>query len=122
MVARRNHGSLIDLVYVPEPDSRIDPKPRARHPEGRACAEAGCTTILSTYNAGTRCYVHAEPKYPTASRWARSKPHTIKHPNRLEKREVCFVAERSISPTGMRWETGLTCYLDKGHDGPHDFH
>ena len=30
-----------------------------RSPRGRTCLEEGCTTILSTYNAAEKCWLHA---------------------------------------------------------------
>jgi hypothetical protein len=30
---------------------------------GRPCGEPGCTTVLSTYNASDRCYLHAAPSF-----------------------------------------------------------
>jgi hypothetical protein len=35
---------------------------------GRRCAVASCTTLLSTYNASTTCWLHttATPKHPLA--------------------------------------------------------
>ena len=35
----------------------------SRSPRGRRCAEAGCATILSTYNRSTTCYLHTAPEY-----------------------------------------------------------
>ena len=34
---------------------------RHRPPKGRRCEELGCDTVLSTYNAADRCYLHAAP-------------------------------------------------------------
>ena len=34
-----------------------------RAPRGRVCAQAGCDTILSTYNKATHCSVHDEPRF-----------------------------------------------------------
>jgi hypothetical protein len=41
--------------------------PRAA--EQRRCDAPGCTTILSAYNASTRCYLHTEPttRHPLAA-------------------------------------------------------
>lgn len=30
---------------------------------GRHCTASGCTTVLSTYNASTTCWVHSPPAY-----------------------------------------------------------
>jgi hypothetical protein len=30
---------------------------------GRTCEESGCATVLSTYNAATRCWLHSDPSY-----------------------------------------------------------
>jgi hypothetical protein len=35
----------------------------ARPEKGRACAEPGCMTLLSTYNTDDRCYVHVAPSF-----------------------------------------------------------
>lgn len=35
----------------------------ARSKAGRACEEPGCSTVLSTYNASQRCYLHTAPSY-----------------------------------------------------------
>lgn len=32
------------------------------HPKRRVCRERGCTTVLSKYNFGDRCYMHAQPE------------------------------------------------------------
>jgi hypothetical protein len=37
--------------------------PHTRTP-GRVCPIAGCNTILSTYNLGDECRVHAETRFP----------------------------------------------------------
>ena len=34
---------------------------RLRPPKGRRCEEPGCDTVLSTYNAADRCYLHTAP-------------------------------------------------------------
>jgi hypothetical protein len=36
---------------------------KSRPPKGRPCGEPGCTTVLSTYNASDRCYLHAAPSF-----------------------------------------------------------
>jgi hypothetical protein len=33
----------------------------SRSPQGRPCAQLGCATILSTYNASITCWTHTEP-------------------------------------------------------------
>ncbi|HZA61084.1 MAG TPA: hypothetical protein VE754_05295 [Actinomycetota bacterium] len=33
----------------------------SRPPPGRMCAEPGCSTILSTYNASDDCWLHTPP-------------------------------------------------------------
>lgn len=40
------------------------PRRSRRYPEGRTCGMPGCTTLLSSYNAGTLCYVHAPATAP----------------------------------------------------------
>ena len=30
---------------------------------GRLCAQAGCSTVLSTYNQATACWLHTMPSY-----------------------------------------------------------
>jgi arginine repressor len=34
-----------------------------RSAKGRTCDHAGCTTVLSTYNASTTCWLHTPPGY-----------------------------------------------------------
>jgi hypothetical protein len=38
-------------------------EPGSRAARGRRCAEPGCTTILSTYNASLTCYLHTAPTH-----------------------------------------------------------
>jgi hypothetical protein len=33
----------------------------SRPSAGRTCDEPGCPTLLSTYNAATRCWLHSDP-------------------------------------------------------------
>ena len=35
--------------------------PESRPEKGRRCADPGCTTVLSTYNASPTCYLHTMP-------------------------------------------------------------
>jgi hypothetical protein len=44
-----------------------DAYPRAT--DERRCDAPGCTTILSTYNSSTTCYLHSEPttRHPLAA-------------------------------------------------------
>ena len=35
----------------------------SRAPQGRPCAEPGCTTVLSTYNESPTCFLHTKPAY-----------------------------------------------------------
>ncbi len=35
----------------------------SRASAGRTCEAAGCATVLSTYNAATRCWLHSDPSY-----------------------------------------------------------
>jgi hypothetical protein len=35
----------------------------SREAPGRHCTEPGCSTVLSTYNRSTRCFLHAMPEY-----------------------------------------------------------
>ena len=35
----------------------------SRSPRGRLCDRAGCTTVLSTYNSSSSCWLHAERSY-----------------------------------------------------------
>ncbi|MEX1264817.1 MAG: hypothetical protein WEE66_12960 [Actinomycetota bacterium] len=39
-----------------------------RSSQGRHCEEPGCTTVLSTYNASSTCWLHTGPalKHPLA--------------------------------------------------------
>jgi hypothetical protein len=34
-----------------------------RPAKGRLCQEPGCETLLSTYNASDRCYLHSAPAF-----------------------------------------------------------
>ena len=34
-----------------------------RSATGRLCDHHGCTTVLSTYNSSTTCWLHAMPNY-----------------------------------------------------------
>jgi hypothetical protein len=36
-------------------------KSTARGARGRPCEHPGCTTVLSTYNAATTCWLHSQP-------------------------------------------------------------
>ena len=38
-------------------------KAKHRPPKGRLCEQLGCATVLSTYNAADRCYLHAVPSF-----------------------------------------------------------
>jgi hypothetical protein len=40
----------------------------ARSVKGRHCAEAGCLTVLSTYNPSATCWLHSAPstRHPLA--------------------------------------------------------
>ncbi len=40
------------------------PQPSRTEPRGRVCAHQGCPTRLSVYNAGKRCWQHAEIVFP----------------------------------------------------------
>ncbi len=44
------------------------PRPTPTYPPDRVCAEEGCDTRLSMYNAWKRCWQH-EPRHPFRS-WA----------------------------------------------------
>lgn len=35
----------------------------SRSAGGRSCDHPGCSTVLSTYNASTTCWLHARPEY-----------------------------------------------------------
>ncbi len=35
----------------------------ARSSRGRLCDHDGCTTVLSTYNSSTTCWLHGAPTY-----------------------------------------------------------
>ena len=35
----------------------------SRPARGRECDRAGCSTILSTYNTSSTCWLHTEPAY-----------------------------------------------------------
>ena len=36
-------------------------KAHAQGARGRMCEAPGCTTVLSTYNAATTCWLHSQP-------------------------------------------------------------
>ncbi len=40
------------------------PQPSEVQDEGRVCAVPGCETKLSVYNAGSRCWQHADVSFP----------------------------------------------------------
>jgi hypothetical protein len=40
------------------------PRPSKAQDQGRVCADPGCETKLSVYNAGKRCWQHAEVSFP----------------------------------------------------------
>jgi hypothetical protein len=50
-----------DGVQFGSPERGKDASSRASR--GRMCLEAGCTTILSTYNASETCWLHTGPAY-----------------------------------------------------------
>lgn len=35
----------------------------ARSARGRLCDQSGCSTVLSTYNSSSSCWLHAIPSY-----------------------------------------------------------
>ena len=35
----------------------------SRHAAGRTCSREGCSTILSTYNRSTTCWLHTQPAF-----------------------------------------------------------
>jgi hypothetical protein len=45
------------MESLPEPASRLAPA-------GRVCAEYGCATVLSRYNDGEHCALHAPMQVP----------------------------------------------------------
>ena len=52
--------------------TRYGPPGKGAHAKAdgsRRCADAGCTTILSTYNASPTCYLHTQPtlRHPLAA-------------------------------------------------------
>lgn len=40
------------------------PRPSRRFATGRVCEVECCRTVISVYNAGGRCWLHAPPKFP----------------------------------------------------------
>lgn len=40
------------------------PRRSRRYAQGRTCAVVGCTTQLSSYNSGTKCYLHSPATAP----------------------------------------------------------
>jgi hypothetical protein len=44
---------------------RLPAPSRVEGAEGRTCAQKGCDTKLSVYNAGEFCWRHAEVVFPT---------------------------------------------------------
>jgi hypothetical protein len=51
------------LVSGNDPAKTPD-RPSTTFGEGRVCDELGCATRLSTYNAGGRCWQHADIVFP----------------------------------------------------------
>jgi hypothetical protein len=49
-----------DRVFGPPDRGK---KAADRPPQGRMCEQQGCETLLSTYNAADRCWLHAPPAY-----------------------------------------------------------
>ncbi len=43
---------------------RVPSPSKARAADGRVCSAPGCTTKLSKYNAGDRCWQHADATFP----------------------------------------------------------
>ena len=43
---------------------RLPPPSRRSGADGRTCSEPGCETQLSKYNAGDRCWQHADATFP----------------------------------------------------------
>ena len=37
-------------------------KAAVRSSRGRPCGHPGCTTVLSTYNSATTCWLHSQPE------------------------------------------------------------
>ena len=35
----------------------------SRPPRGRLCDQPGCSTVLSTYNSATSCWLHTVPSF-----------------------------------------------------------
>ena len=48
-------------VVVPSTTPRITRHYVASYEQGRTCSVKGCTTKLSRYNKGTRCWTHDNP-------------------------------------------------------------
>jgi hypothetical protein len=47
------------LIGLPEKGRGTE----SRHAAGRTCSREGCSTILSTYNRSTTCWLHTAPAF-----------------------------------------------------------
>lgn len=47
------------MIGTPEHGHEAESRPS----RGRTCNHQDCSTILSTYNSATECWLHAEPAY-----------------------------------------------------------
>jgi hypothetical protein len=50
-------------------------RPPKTYGEGRVCATEGCSTLLSRYNRGDRCFPHSPLRYPRT----RGQPARVVH-------------------------------------------
>jgi hypothetical protein len=53
------NGRNTTILGPPEKGKGADSRPST----GRVCNQEGCSTILSTYNSATSCWLHAEPAF-----------------------------------------------------------
>lgn len=55
-------------VQFGAPDHRKGAPTRSSY--GRVCDESGCSTVLSTYNSSSYCWMHTMPSYKRQQRSA----------------------------------------------------
>ncbi len=57
MAGRSGRSNM--LIGLPEKGRGTE----SRHAAGRTCSREGCSTILSTYNRSTTCWLHTQPAF-----------------------------------------------------------
>jgi hypothetical protein len=58
-MAKATSGNSQVQFGLPERGKRAGSRASA----GRQCHHEGCSTVLTTYNAGTTCWLHTDSKY-----------------------------------------------------------